>query len=268
MPKVLIIEDRREMIVFIANDILKPMGYEVFTARDGQIGLEKAEEIFPDLIITDIKLPKMTGLEVMEKLLDKGVMIPTIVMTFHGTEETAVQALRLGARDYLIKPFTMEDIEAALERALKPRPVTPEAYREKLETQARIKTLEDEANQMRELLTRQAGQIKEFEKQLSTNDNQAEIAQAAEQASVWEEDNVRLNKMLAEAKYALSKAEGRADALNEAMMAQQAELSKYRKETKRLADELRNLSEAIRLMSQDMENQMGRITILTPQEEH
>jgi len=268
MAKVLIIEDRRENIVFIANNILKPMGYEVFTARDGQMGLEKAEEIFPDLIITDIKLPRMSGLEVMEKLLEKGIMIPTIVMTFHGTEETAVQALRLGARDYLIKPFTMEDIETALDRALKPRPVTPEAYREKLESQARIKTLEEESRQMRELLMRQAGQIKEFEKQLSKNDNQAEIAQAVEQASVWEEDNARLNKMLAEAKYALSKAEGRADALNEAMTAQQTELSKYRKETKRLADELRNLSEAIRLMSQDMENQMGRITILTPQEEH
>jgi len=267
MAKVLIIEDRRENIVFIANNILKPMGYEVFTARDGQMGLEKAEEIFPDLIITDINLPRMSGLEVMEKLLEKGIMIPTIVMTFHGTEETAVQALRLGARDYLIKPFTMEDIEAALDRALEPRPVTPEAYREKLESQARIKTLEEESRQMRELLTRQSGQIKEFEKQSSKNDNQAEIAQAVEQASVWEEDNARLNKMLAEAKYALSKAEGRADALNEAMMAQQTELSKYRKETKRLADELRNLSEAIRLMSQDMENQMGRITILTPQEE-
>ena len=90
---------------------------------------------------------------------------------------------------------------------------------------------------------------------------------AMEQASIWEEDNVRLNKMLAETKYALSKAEGRADALDEAMMAQQIELGKYQKETKRLADELRNLSEAIRLMSQDMEHQMSRITILTPQEE-
>ena len=192
MAKVLIIEDRRENIVFIANNILKPMGFEVFTARDGQTGLEKVEQIFPDLIITDIKLPIMSGLEVMEKLLEKGIMIPTIVMTFHGTEETAVQALRLGARDYLIKPFTMEDIEAALERALKPRPVTPEAYREKLETQARITTLEEEADQMREILARQAGQIKEFERQLSNNDNQAEIAQAVEQASAWEEDNVSL----------------------------------------------------------------------------
>lgn len=268
MPTVLIIEDRRENIVFIANNILKPMGYEVITARDGQMALEKIEEVFPDVIITDIKLPRMSGLEVMEHLLNKGIMIPTIVMTFHGTEETAVQALRLGARDYLIKPFTIEEMEAALDRAIRPRPVTPEAYREKLETQAKLKSLEDELKQMRELLTRQADQISTFEQQSSVSVDQAAMAQADDQASVWEEDNIRLNQVLAQTKYALSKAEGRADALEEAMATQQSQLGKYQKEAKRLADELRNLSEAVRLMSQDMGHQMDRITILTPREPH
>ncbi|MEW5956522.1 MAG: response regulator [Chloroflexota bacterium] len=119
MPKVLIIEDRRENIVFIANNILKPMGYDVITAMDGQSGLAKAEEERPDLIITDLKLPRMSGLEVLAQLRKRDIYIPSIVMTFHGTEDTAMRALRLGARDYLIKPFTIEEMQAAIDRALK-----------------------------------------------------------------------------------------------------------------------------------------------------
>ncbi len=120
MSKILIIEDRRENIVFIANNILKPQGHDVITAMDGQTGLTKAREEKPNLIITDLKLPRMGGLEVLEKLNEQGLNIPAIVMTFHGTEDTAMRALRLGARDYLIKPFTIEEMQAALDRALMP----------------------------------------------------------------------------------------------------------------------------------------------------
>jgi DNA-binding response OmpR family regulator len=119
--KVLIIEDRRENIVFIANNILKPEGWEVITARDGELGLQKAIEEKPDLIITDLKLPKMHGLDVLEELNNRGFRIPTIVMTFHGSEETAIRAFRLGAADYLIKPFEIEDIMNAIDRALQGR---------------------------------------------------------------------------------------------------------------------------------------------------
>jgi len=120
MPKILIIEDRRENIVFIANNILKPRGYDVITAMDGDTGLKKAQTESPDLIITDLKLPNKNGLEVLEALVEQDIHIPSIVMTFHGTEATAVKALRLGARDYLIKPFTIEEMEEALKRAFGP----------------------------------------------------------------------------------------------------------------------------------------------------
>ncbi len=116
--KVLVIEDRRETIVFIANNILKPEGWEVITARDGELGLQKAVEEKPDLIITDLKLPGMHGLDVLEALNKKGLHIPAIVMTFHGSEETAIRAFRLGAADYLIKPFNIDDMLAAINRAL------------------------------------------------------------------------------------------------------------------------------------------------------
>jgi len=123
--KVLIIEDRRENIVFIANKILKPEGWEIITARDGQLGLQKAIEERPDLLITDLKLPKMHGLDVLEELNRRGIHIPSIVMTFHGSEETAIRAFRLGAADYLIKPFSIEEMMAAIDRALQGRGARP-----------------------------------------------------------------------------------------------------------------------------------------------
>ena len=156
MPKVLIIEDRRENIVFIANSILKPLGYDVITAMDGQTGLQKAQDETPDLIITDLKLPQKGGLEVMEALRQKGVQIPTIVMTFHGTEDTAMRALRLGARDYLIKPFTIEEMQAALDRALAPGHTTGGAVDGSSE---RVSRLEQELRQTKKALTDREDQL-------------------------------------------------------------------------------------------------------------
>jgi DNA-binding response OmpR family regulator len=144
--KVLIVEDRREQIVFLANNILRPEGWEVITARDGELGLQKAVEEKPDLIITDLKLPKMHGLDMLEELNKQGYRIPTIVMTFHGSEQTAIRAFRLGAADYLIKPFTIDDIMVAIDRALQgggaaeaTAPPTAEAaaLSEKVESQER-----------------------------------------------------------------------------------------------------------------------------------
>jgi DNA-binding response OmpR family regulator len=143
--KALIVEDRREQIVFLANNILRPEGWEVITARDGELGLQKAVEEKPDLIITDLKLPKMHGLDMLEELNKQGYRIPTIVMTFHGSEQTAIRAFRLGAADYLIKPFTIDDIMVAIDRALQggaaeataPPTADAAALLEKVESQER-----------------------------------------------------------------------------------------------------------------------------------
>ena len=110
---ILIMDDRRENIVFLANNILKPQGYNVITAMDGQKGLQKALEEKPDLIITDLKMPKMTGLEVIAALRERGEDIPIILTTFHGSEQIAIDAFRLGVKDYVIKPFDVEQMEQA-----------------------------------------------------------------------------------------------------------------------------------------------------------
>jgi DNA-binding response OmpR family regulator len=260
--KVLIIEDRRENIVFIANNILKPLGYDVITARDGEMGLERAQADKPDLIITDLKLPKLGGLEVLEQLNQKGCAIPTIVMTFHGTEETAKEALRLGAKDYLIKPFTVEEMHEALNRALKAVPGPSNQ-----QDQAKIAELEQQLAQIKTALGTRERQLEQMGKQLANSIGKAEVAEIAQRAATWEEDYARLTSVLAQAKESSIKAESRARVLEEAVHAQKAQMAKYQQETKRLAHEMHNLSEAMRLMSQDMEHQIGRLEVLTLKEE-
>lgn len=272
MTKILVIDDRRENIVFIVNNILKPLGYDVITARDGQMGLEKAQEEMPDLIITDLKLPKLNGLDILAHLRKRGNFTPAIVMTFHGSEETAVRALRLGVKDYLIKPFTLEDMQAALDRAFKPQPTSVEAYRQKLTADTRIKSLEEELAQARILLERQRNQLESLQRQTghsNDNNNHVDTSQLNPRAvAAWEEDRARLNRAISQAKLAIGKSEGRGKILREAVLAQRVQTGKYQKEAKRLAGELRNLSEAIRLMSQDMEQQMNKLAIFIPQEEN
>ncbi|MBE7473707.1 MAG: hypothetical protein DPW09_12170 [Anaerolineae bacterium] len=330
MRKILIIEDRRENIVFIANNILKPLGYEVITAMDGPTGLTKAQEEAPDLIITDLKLPGLGGLEVLEQLRQKGNHIPTIVMTFHGTEETAVRALRLGARDYLIKPFTIEEMQAALERAFKPvaapappvlRKLTtgplsrdnseelariPQLERELAEmrvaltsrdkqisqmqqllanrtpappspdggppkppardiaTEMKITQLEQELIQMRTVLAAREKQLIHLQRQLANSVKKLEMAEVAQRAATWEEDNARLNQVLAQTKQMLGESERRTQSLEETVRVQKVQMSKYQEEAKRLADQLRNLSEAVRLLSQDLGQQVERIGVVAP----
>ncbi len=256
--KILIIEDRRENIVFIANNILKPEGFEVITARDGKSGLEKAQAEQPDLIITDLKLPQMGGLEVIEKLQEQNIFIPTIVMTFHGTEETAKQALRLGAKDYLIKPFTIEEMHQALGRALKSK--TSEADPDK------VTELEQELARVQAALADREEKLQSIGKQLSNSVGKNEVAEIAQRAATWEEDNARLNDLLAQTKETLAETEGRTHALEEVMITQKAQLTKYQQETERLAEQLHNISQTIRLMAQDITHQIERLDVMTPRE--
>lgn len=263
MPKVLIIEDRRENIVFIANNILKPLGYDIITAMDGQLGLKRARSESPDLIITDIKLPKLGGLDVLKHLNDDGLYIPTIVMTFHGSEDTAMQALRLGARDYLIKPFTVEEMQEALNRATKPA----KQGKNDNECLDKLAVLEDHLTKAQAAIDQRDRQIKQMQTYFNNTVKQSQVAELTQRAEAWEEDNARLNEILAETKEKLSRADGRVNDLEEVMEHQKTQMDKYRQEARRLAEELRNLSEAVRMMSQNLGHQVERLDMLTSQEE-
>jgi two-component system NtrC family sensor kinase len=115
---VLVADDRIDNIDFLRQYVLEPNGYKVKVATDGNQALRIALDEDVDLVISDLVMPKLNGLELMEELREAGKEIPTILMTFHGSEETAVNAFRLGARDYIIKPFSVEEMVEAIDRAL------------------------------------------------------------------------------------------------------------------------------------------------------
>jgi len=116
--KILVVDDRDDNLQFLTEYILQPNGYRYITARDGARGLELALTQSPDMVIMDLRMPRMTGLEVLAALRERDVHLPVILMTFHGSEETAVQAFRLGARDYVIKPYDSMEMLQAIDRAL------------------------------------------------------------------------------------------------------------------------------------------------------
>jgi class 3 adenylate cyclase/DNA-binding response OmpR family regulator len=117
--RILVIDDSQQTRDFVVNYVLVPNGFQPIVARDGAEGLRRALETPPpDLIILDLEMPKMTGIQVLEALRDKHLNIPAILMTFHGSEQIAVQVFRLGVRDYVIKPFEVEAMLSAIERAL------------------------------------------------------------------------------------------------------------------------------------------------------
>ena len=117
--RVLVVDDSKEIRDFLAEYVLEPKGFQVLTASDGLMGLEMAISERPDLMITDQQMPQLTGLELLTKLQEHKIVVPTILMTGQGSEETAVAAFRLGIRDYIIKPFDAQELSDSIDNALR-----------------------------------------------------------------------------------------------------------------------------------------------------
>lgn len=115
---ILIVDDSIAIASLLANEILPLGGYRATIALSGEEGLEIAQAGGLDLILCDLEMPGINGLDLLRELQAKGINIPAIMMTAFGSEAIAAQALRIGVKDYIIKPFTTEEILAAVERAL------------------------------------------------------------------------------------------------------------------------------------------------------
>lgn len=115
---ILIVDDSPDVVLFLKQYILAPLGYKVISAPDGRSGLEMAVSKAPDLILLDMNMPRMTGLEMLVALRQTKCEAPVIFMTVHGSESIVIDVFRLGVRDYLIKPFTVDEVERAVNRAL------------------------------------------------------------------------------------------------------------------------------------------------------
>ena len=116
--KVLIVEDEPDMILGL-KDNFEFEGYEVITAPDGMAGLERARALKPDLVILDIMLPKLSGLEVCKTLRGEGFESPIIMLTARGQEIDKVVGLELGADDYVTKPFSIRELLARVRAILR-----------------------------------------------------------------------------------------------------------------------------------------------------
>src|SRR3569623_535931 len=97
---------------------LRNLGHEVVQAGDGEEALARFGEAPFDLVLTDLKMARMDGLQLLQALRGRGEDVPVIVLTAYGTIETAVTAMKLGAADYILRPFEMETVELAVTRAL------------------------------------------------------------------------------------------------------------------------------------------------------
>jgi CheY-like chemotaxis protein len=119
MKPVLIVEDEaivRESL----RDWLKDVGYEVETAEEGEEALEKIEKQEFSVAVLDIRLPGKNGLEVLREATEKDPKIKGIVITAYPSVETAVEAMRMGAVDYIVKPFAPDALEKSIEETLGP----------------------------------------------------------------------------------------------------------------------------------------------------
>ena len=116
-PKVLVVDDHVEMARLLA-DQLGDLGYEVVLARDGHQALELAREGLPDVVLTDVRMPRVDGMELLDALRELEPTLPVIVMTAFGGADLAVEALRRGAFQYLTKPFRLEEVRVVVERAV------------------------------------------------------------------------------------------------------------------------------------------------------
>jgi DNA-binding NtrC family response regulator len=125
MPSVLVIEDKDSMREMLLKT-LEAEGYEVETARDGEGGVEKAREKKYDVVLADLKLPRMNGIEVLTSLKEMDQDAAVILMTAYGTIETAVEAMKEGAFDFLTKPFDTDHLGVLIKRAMENRRLVAE----------------------------------------------------------------------------------------------------------------------------------------------
>lgn len=115
--KILIIDDDPQ-IRMLLRDRLQANGYEISLAENGVKGLELLEKESMDLMLLDLQMPEMGGMEVLDHLRQRSVDIPVVVLTAHGTIERAVEAMKLGAYDFLLKPCKPDHIKLVVQKAL------------------------------------------------------------------------------------------------------------------------------------------------------
>jgi DNA-binding response OmpR family regulator len=113
MPRVLVVDDEPDAVELL-QEFLTAKGYEVMTASDGEEALRKVKEDRPHLILLDVRMPKMNGLEALRRIREIDHEVGVIMVTAVNEEETGREALRMGAFDYITKPLDFQYLERSL----------------------------------------------------------------------------------------------------------------------------------------------------------
>lgn len=136
-PKILVIDDEKD-VGNIFKKALALEGYTVLTALDGVNGLRIIKEKKPDIILLDLKLPKMDGIEVLRRIKKIDENIVVVIITGYGTMDTARRAMKFGAFDYITKPIDLEHVNAVIKDGLK---MTLHAYADRMKEKEILKSI-------------------------------------------------------------------------------------------------------------------------------
>ena len=116
MARVLVVDDEANLRKVLAA-MLRREGYEVTVAADGEQGLAEFEKNGADVVVTDLVMPKVGGMELLKAINARQPDVPVIIITAHGTVDSAVEAIKLGAFDYITKPFEQAELSAVIAKA-------------------------------------------------------------------------------------------------------------------------------------------------------
>jgi DNA-binding NtrC family response regulator len=133
---VLVVEDDPDGLRSV-EDAIKDAGYHVVTAGNGKLGIDLAERERVEVVLSDLVLPDVDGLAVLDAVQRTRPSVPVLIMTAYGTVETAIRALKAGAYDYLIKPLDLDDLQAKLGRAIEASRLRSQVARLRSETAGR-----------------------------------------------------------------------------------------------------------------------------------
>ncbi len=128
----ILVADDEKSIRLTVSQALASQGYDVVTATDGKMALEKITASPVDLLLLDIQMPGMDGIEVLQSAIAQQPSLKVVMISAHGSVDNAVEAMKLGAVDYLQKPFTPSELRELVTRVLNREPVATDAYDDKI----------------------------------------------------------------------------------------------------------------------------------------
>lgn len=117
MPTLLIVDDEKNVLYALERG-LRADGLRIVTAQTGKAGIGLVRGEKPDAVLLDVRLPDLSGLDVLQELRQIDPKLPVIVMTTHGTADTAIEAMQRGAFDYVLKPWDLDELTDLVDKAL------------------------------------------------------------------------------------------------------------------------------------------------------